>query len=239
MFGGVTDSFTYFEDLWEWDGDKWFERANTGPGPRASHGLVYDQSERKTLLFGGITVPAPGEFTYHQDTWAWDGVNWMLLSEIGATPRRAPSMAYDPRRGTTLLFGGDDEDLLELRDLWEWNGVRWNELPINGPTRRMSAPMVYAAERHTMLVHGGLSHGNNSLGEMWELRFPDAGMPGDIDCSGCFDAFDIQPFLVALFDPGIYEELYPNCDISLADMNGDGSVSAFDIEAFIKLLFDP
>ena len=148
-------------------------------------------------------------------------------------------MAYDPRRGTTVLFGGSDAGVGEFDDLWEWNGTRWRELSALGPRARTTAPMVYAANRHAMFVHGGLVSANNRLADMWELRFPDAGMPGDVDCSGCFDALDIEPFIVALFDPDSYDKLYPNCDISLADMNADGNVNALDIEPFIERLFNP
>ena len=60
---------------------------------------------------------------------------------------------------------------------------------------------------------------------------------GDLNCDGQIDAFDIEPFLVALFDPKGYPGQYPDCDINLADINGDGSIDAFDIEPFIDLLF--
>ncbi len=60
---------------------------------------------------------------------------------------------------------------------------------------------------------------------------------GDVNCDGAIDAFDIQPFLVALFDPQGYPSAYPNCDPLLADINDDGFVNAFDIQAFIELLF--
>ena len=30
---------------------------------------------------------------------------------------------------------------------------------------------------------------------------------------------------------------FPNCDINLADINGDGNIDAFDIEPFLNLLF--
>ena len=53
------------------------------------------------------------------------------------------------------------------------------------------------------------------------------------------DAFDIEPYSVALVDPSNYHELYPDCDINLGDLNGDGDVNALDIEPFIALLFDP
>ena len=60
---------------------------------------------------------------------------------------------------------------------------------------------------------------------------------GDVNCDGSIDALDIEPFLVALFDPGSYAGRYPDCDINLADINGDGSINALDIEPFLDLLF--
>ncbi|MCH7871969.1 MAG: hypothetical protein IID33_09750 [Planctomycetes bacterium] len=60
---------------------------------------------------------------------------------------------------------------------------------------------------------------------------------GDLNCDGQINAFDIEPFLVALFDPKEYAVRYPECDINLADINGDGSIDAFDIEPFLDLLF--
>ncbi|MCH7873108.1 MAG: S8 family serine peptidase, partial [Planctomycetes bacterium] len=60
---------------------------------------------------------------------------------------------------------------------------------------------------------------------------------GDLNCDGVIDAGDIDPFLVALFDPEQFPILYPDCNISLGDINGDGNVNAGDIEGFINLLF--
>ena len=55
--------------------------------------------------------------------------------------------------------------------------------------------------------------------------------------SGAIDAGDIEPFLVALFQPGNYSALYPDCNINTADINQDGSIDALDIEPFLDLLF--
>ena len=62
-------------------------------------------------------------------------------------------------------------------------------------------------------------------------------LTGDLNCDGIVDAFDIEPFLLALFQPDEYSNLYPDCDINLADINGDGAINAFDIEGFLALLF--
>ena len=60
---------------------------------------------------------------------------------------------------------------------------------------------------------------------------------GDVNCDATIDAFDIEPFILALFDRDSYIIRYPGCDLLLADVNSDGVVNAFDIEPFINLLF--
>ncbi len=60
---------------------------------------------------------------------------------------------------------------------------------------------------------------------------------GDLNCDGAIDALDIEPFLVALFEPGEYPGRFPTCDIELGDINADGAVNALDIEGFLNLLF--
>ncbi len=59
---------------------------------------------------------------------------------------------------------------------------------------------------------------------------------GDLNCDGAVDAFDVEPFIMALITPGAYRARYPACDPMLADVNRDNQVNAFDIEPFINLL---
>lgn len=60
--------------------------------------------------------------------------------------------------------------------------------------------------------------------------------PGDLNCDGLINNFDISPFVLALTDPAAYALRYPNCDRMLADVNGDGAVNNFDISDFVALL---
>ncbi|MBL8880533.1 MAG: hypothetical protein JNG88_15580 [Phycisphaerales bacterium] len=62
------------------------------------------------------------------------------------------------------------------------------------------------------------------------------GAPGDINCDGSANNFDIDPFVLALVDPDAYAAQFPNCDRSRADINGDGDVNNFDIDPFVQLL---
>ena len=60
---------------------------------------------------------------------------------------------------------------------------------------------------------------------------------GDLNCDAAVDAFDIEPFVLALFDPDGYAQLHPDCEANLADLNADGNIDALDIEPFLDLLF--
>ena len=39
-----------------------------------------------------------------------------------------------------------------------------------------------------------------------------------------------------LTDPAAYAAAWPDCDVMLADIDGDGDVDAFDIDPFVELL---
>ena len=60
--------------------------------------------------------------------------------------------------------------------------------------------------------------------------------PGDLNCDGAINVFDIDPFVLALTDPAGYAAAYPACDVLLADLNGDGTVNVFDIDPFVAAL---
>ncbi|MGE0481671.1 MAG: FG-GAP-like repeat-containing protein [Phycisphaerae bacterium] len=60
--------------------------------------------------------------------------------------------------------------------------------------------------------------------------------PGDLNCDGAVNNFDIDPFVLALIDPAGYAAQFPNCNRELADMNGDGGVDNFDIDPFVVRL---
>jgi hypothetical protein len=59
---------------------------------------------------------------------------------------------------------------------------------------------------------------------------------GDLNCDGAINAFDIDPFVLALVDAASYAAAFPDCDMLNGDINGDGVVNAFDIDPFVALL---
>jgi hypothetical protein len=68
------------------------------------------------------------------------GPQWVLRGTNGPSARSGTAMAYDSKRGVTVLFGGLGFDtnfpnqLEPLNDLWEWDGTVWHQRMSNAPT---------------------------------------------------------------------------------------------------------
>jgi hypothetical protein len=60
--------------------------------------------------------------------------------------------------------------------------------------------------------------------------------PGDLNCDDAINAFDIDPFVLALTSPTEYAAAFPACNINNADINGDGEINVFDVDPFVDLL---
>ena len=61
---------------------------------------------------------------------------------------------------------------------------------------------------------------------------------GDANRDGVLDFGDIEPFVLALFDPEAYAAAYPGYDpVCVLDISGDGNLDFGDIEPFVDLLF--
>lgn len=65
------------------------------------------------------------------------------------------------------------------------------------------------------------------------------GPPGDLNCDGRTNAFDIQPLVLALASEAGYRAAYPDCDRRNADVNADGVVNNFDMDAFVERVTQP
>lgn len=62
---------------------------------------------------------------------------------------------------------------------------------------------------------------------------------GDLNCDDLVNAFDIDPFVLALTSApsfAAYYAVYPDCEAMLADVNCDGAVNVFDIDPFVWCL---
>ena len=107
--------------------------------------MVYDTRRDVVVMFGGATVPSVAAPS--ADVWEWDGVNWSLRTPAGGVappPRSYAGVAYDVRRGRTVVYGGITATT-SLADHWEWDGTRWTQVVPSGatPGARQGQQMTY------------------------------------------------------------------------------------------------
>lgn len=103
------------------------------------------------------------------------------------------------------------------------------------------APLDIVAEAglySRTVVYDGVHPGGEVTGEMDSIDLLPPPIPGDMNCDGYVNNFDIRPFVLALMDPTAFGEQFPCCDYMLGDLNDDGLVNNFDIKPFLTLLND-
>jgi len=142
--GGVSD------ETWEWDGGSWEKRCTAPadcpsiPTARSQHTMAYDSYRDRIVLFGGIAAASDGHDcdagpigSGCTATWEWGvwgtptcgsaGIPcWKDVTPSGPNPptRGGASMAYDPVRRRTVLFGGAwMGGGRNGNDTWEWDGT--------------------------------------------------------------------------------------------------------------------
>lgn len=147
-----------------WDGAAWTDRSPVQPDPLANTTMAYDSVRGVAVRFGGRRVNQQSQAT--QDTWEFDGEHWAFKSSSGPGKLREFAMAFDRRRGVTVLFGGIDESTsASSASTWEWNGVAWTERAIPGPGIRTDASMAFDEARGVIVLYG-----SSTLSDTWEFN---------------------------------------------------------------------
>jgi hypothetical protein len=94
--------------------------------------------------------------------------DWRLRSTTGPSPRGEFGLAFDGRRGMTVLVGGAQNlgfnDV--FRETWEWNGQSWTLASTGGPTRRCDNAVGYDSTREVVVSFGG--YDGTFLRDTWE-----------------------------------------------------------------------
>jgi formylglycine-generating enzyme required for sulfatase activity len=143
------------------------------PPARSDFAMCYDSTRRLTVLFGGY-YESGGNVTAFNDTWNWNGINWVpRTSPLAPSARWGHQMVYDSRRERAVLFGGFDPAAGVLRnDTWEWDGTVWSQRsPAASPPARAGHAMAYDSWRQRTVVFGGapnISNPPSPLGDLWE-----------------------------------------------------------------------
>lgn len=190
MFGGKSGSSGLLQDLWEWNGKTWANLTPSASKPiaRSMHGLVFDGSRNRLVMFGGDAgatwPPLP-----RQDLWEWDGTAWVDRTPAAPLPatRMGHGMVFDGGRGRVVVFGGLSNqpgggNSVLFSDTWEWDGTSWLErAPLSTkPTQHTNVLMVFDSSRKRSVVFGGLGGASDTWewdGNAWSNRTPQPSSP--------------------------------------------------------------
>jgi hypothetical protein len=142
----------------EWDGTSWksFADVKKFPSERRFSALVYDETLRKAVLFGGYGT------NYRNDTWTWDGVEWTEVKGDKPPNRGLMAMWYDPLQKKTILYGGIgrpniNQKVTRFSDMWEFNGTGWTKMNVaDTPGQRFGPQIAVNPESGKLLLFGGL-----------------------------------------------------------------------------------
>jgi hypothetical protein len=187
LFGGLSFLLPS-QETFEWDGTRWQDVTPSGSKPpaRQGHAMAFDSARSRVVLFGGTALTSGNldETTGGglQDTWEWDGTNWVDRTPSGAKPevRHSHAMAFDSRRGRTVLFGGYQfvsglpapvyQRSTVYEDLWEWDGFAWLKKTPGGakPPSRGQHAMAFDAVNGKVMLFGGYSSASGLLRDLWE-----------------------------------------------------------------------
>jgi hypothetical protein len=162
LFGGLRADRSASGGTWEFDGSAWKQVATTGPDPRHSAAMVYDEARGVVLLFGGRDDRGPSG-----QTWQWDGTAWSQVATTGPPARLAAGLGYDVKRKQAVLFGGLGSSGI-LADTWLWDGNGWQEYETPGPSGRVLPAMAYDGRRSVVVLFGGRIKYPEDSNETWE-----------------------------------------------------------------------
>ncbi|MCA8951947.1 MAG: hypothetical protein KDE27_20730 [Planctomycetes bacterium] len=155
-FGGRSPTISGLSnDTWEWTGSTWSALSPLGtlPPARFRYGMVYDTVRQVVVLFGGRE-----NLGNVDDTWEFDGAMWSEVTTANApSPREDMVMAFDRATGTTVVFGGYDNNTATLLgDTWEYRGQDWLAVaPTTSPSPRYRAAAGYDTRRKRIVMYGG------------------------------------------------------------------------------------
>lgn len=132
------------------------------PLPRHSMDVASFPPKGEFVFYGGAV-----DLTHFDDTWVWDGSQWIRKSPSHSPGERAGhAMVYDAGREKVLLFGGYADEYSE--ETWTWDGSDWSKVSTTSrPSGRTRTAMVYDPASGKVVLFGGSSP-NGAMGDTWE-----------------------------------------------------------------------
>jgi N-acetylneuraminic acid mutarotase len=140
------------------------------PPKRAHHALIYDDSKKQVMLFGGSTpIDGGNSAIFLNDIWTYDG-KWTNGGEAG-DKRSGVGLAFDSKRKKIFSLGGfTGEARSELR-VWENNdpmAIGWKKISDLPGSTAAEAGFVYDSQRDRLITFGGSPGQRKVNSDTWE-----------------------------------------------------------------------
>jgi len=134
---------------------KWKDLGLTGPDGRLGFNMA-EGPKGSIVLYGGVNLTAMPP-SAPKDTWVFSSGKWAKQSpKASPTCAGLASMAFDSKRGVTVLWGGMNEMQAWQNATWEWNGTTWAQITTkDSPTARRGAALGFDSKRNMMVLFGG------------------------------------------------------------------------------------
>lgn len=186
VFGGKESFATgapLLNDTWEWDATNGFVQASTVTTPDARwlvHNGVYVPG-LGVMFHGGLAVDTGGNTYRSNETWWFDGTDWIMISNGGPRGQNM-MMVHRSAHNDLILHGGQYYDAANtslgmLGETWkfdlgtfQWSQLTTATMPVNSSntTQGLFASMAYYNPlTDRVVVHGG--NGGSASNTTWEF----------------------------------------------------------------------
>jgi hypothetical protein len=169
LFGGWDNLKKSLSDTWAWDGKNW-QKIGTcetcyPPPARGCQNMFYDTVREEIVMYGGCNENQ----VYFNDTWSWNGEEWVSIDIHDSPTASGAPIVYDPRNQWAVGFLA-----WQPTGTWVWDKNGWTKplLQVEPPLRG-NAMMANDPETGDSLMFGGTKPENNSttfFSDTWAIN---------------------------------------------------------------------
>ncbi len=175
LYGGFASWDEAMNDLWSWDGSRWWRHSPQAIRARRryQHVLAPDDGGR-FITHGGRGGSVTRFFDFpltFEDVWAYEGGRWVAVPSSDEQPGRAfgHAMVFDPHRQRTVLFGRFRTPFAFESQTWVWKDQTWTRLSGPQPPERLEHAMAYDPVSDSVMVFGGETASGVAFDDTWRL----------------------------------------------------------------------
>lgn len=118
LYGGFAGN-SMFRDAWSWNGTRWQQVADNGPGTTEGH-----------VIAGGndaLWILPTEEGVTNKRPWKWSGDKWVRAGDAGPADLIGQAAVFDARRQQLVVFGGHGPNQPANNPIvWEFDGRTWS-----------------------------------------------------------------------------------------------------------------